>query len=68
MNTDFHMSQDIQIALSTADEESYYFTGEQVISSSLEFEKVFPSGVYRVLDGKLYMIVEGIPPELSSGT
>lgn len=68
MNIGIHMSPDIQISLSTADEESYYFTGEQTNSSSLEFEKVFPSGVYRVLDGKLYMIVEGVPPELSSGT
>ena len=67
MNSDIHLSPSFQISLSTADEESYYFTGEQVASVSPEFEKLFPSGLYRVLDDKLYMIVEGLPPELSSG-
>ena len=56
---------EFQISLSTAEEELNYFTGEEWLPSPVEVESLFPPGLYRVVNGQLYRILEGVPPSLS---
>jgi len=57
---DFHLS------LSTAQLESAYFSGYDQVNTALEREPDdLPEGVYRVVDGELYRLVAGAPPELA---
>ena len=54
-----------QFYVSTAEDERNYFTeiaGEE--RTPARESKALPAGTYRVLDGQLYRIVPGIPPNL----
>lgn len=52
-----------QFSLSTAEDEQNYFTG-QPDPIQPDPSAVLIPGVYRVIDGRLYRIVGGLPPEL----
>jgi hypothetical protein len=49
----------------TAEDQENYFTGEVQIPRSMFAGSTaqFPSGVYRIIDGKLYQIQSGMLPE-----
>lgn len=53
-----------QIAVSTAEEEANYFTGDQIDVPPQNTAMFFPSGTYRVVNDKLYMIVQEPSPNL----
>lgn len=54
-----------QIALSTAEEERNYFTGDlSPTPFSASAEAAMPVGVYRVIDGEVFRIVPGPIPTL----
>lgn len=57
-----------QISLSTAEEGEYYFTGEQHTIATPNFQNLFPSGKYRVMNGQLFRIVDGVPPQFSNAS
>lgn len=52
-----------QISLSTAEEEANY-TSYRVGPSAPSPTTTMPSGVYRVVDGRLFQIVRDLPPSL----
>lgn len=56
------MSQFIaqQLSVSTAEEESNYFTGQPPTLIRPDANAILPPGVYRVIDGRLYRVVEGV--------
>jgi hypothetical protein len=48
----------LQLSVSTADEERYYFFSRDSIPIGLEeAEALFPPGMYRVVDGRVFRIV-----------
>ncbi len=53
-----------QISVSTAEEEQNYFTGQQEVTVRPNPSAILPPGVYRVIDGSLYLIMCGLPPML----
>jgi len=48
----------MQIALSTAEESEYYFTGYQERQQVPDLSAAIPPGVYRIIDDQLLQIVE----------
>ena len=52
----------LQIALSTAEEEQNYFTGPTSRAQIAPAPRQHATGTYRVVDGELYLIVPGAPP------
>lgn len=50
-----------QLSLSTAEEESNYFTGQVEVSVKPEPDVILPPGTYRVVEGSLYRIVSPAP-------
>lgn len=60
---DYHSEQ---LFLTTADDERDYFTGEQEAAPPrFNPNVVLPPGVYRVIDGELYRIVDWIPSKFT---
>ena len=57
----------LQAALSTADEEKNYFTGQTSRGHAAPSPPSHAAGVYRVVDGELYLIVPGAPPIIFGG-
>ena len=53
-----------QLSISTAQEESYYFTGRPEVSVSPRPSVILPPGTYRVVEGRLYRIVSSAPPTI----
>jgi hypothetical protein len=53
-----------QLSVSTAEEENNYFTGQQPPVMQLDPNVILPAGTYRVLAGRLYRVVDGIPPSI----
>ena len=51
-----------QLSVSTAEEERNYFFGEQPLLKWPDANAILPAGLYRVIDGRLYRVVEGISP------
>ena len=51
-----------QFSLSTAEEEKNYFTGQPTATAQPNPKTILPPGLYRVIDGRLYRVVEGIAP------
>lgn len=51
-----------QLAMSTADDEVNYFTGQLSPNEQREVHPVLAPGVYRVIDGQLFRIVSGVAP------
>ena len=56
--------------LSTDKSNNDYFTGESNCLNVKKIDKVseLPEGMYRVIDGKLFKIVSGVPPEFNKET
>lgn len=52
----------MQFALSTAEEERYYFTGNEPATYQIDPASVLPSGTYRIVDGHFYRIVGEAAP------
>ena len=52
-----------QLTQSTADDARDYFTGT-VRTQGRSFESALPPGNYRVVDGLLCRVVDGVPPGL----
>ena len=61
--SEFTLSDPEQLAISTAEDERNYFTGEQEISLQPNPNAILPPGTYRVIEGSLYRIMGGIPPK-----
>lgn len=55
-----------QLSLSTAEEESNYFTGQPVAIPQPDPNEILPPGLYRVIDGRLYRVIEGFAPRLGA--
>lgn len=53
-----------QLSVSTAQEESNYFTGEPPVFLQSDPNAILPAGLYRVIDGRLYRVVEGVAPAM----
>jgi hypothetical protein len=51
-----------QLSVSTAEEERNYFSAEPPLLKWPDTNAILPAGLYRVIDGRLYRVVEGIPP------
>ena len=51
-----------QLALSTADDEANYFSGQLSPNEQRESAPVLAPGVYRVINGHLFRIVSGAAP------
>jgi len=51
----------MQIAVSTAEDESYYFVGQHSRARSRAALSPMPEGVYRVVNGELCRILPGAP-------
>ena len=51
-----------QLAMSTADDEQNYFTGQLSSSEQSESHPVLAPGVYRVIEGQLFKIISGVAP------
>ncbi len=62
---EFILSPYEQFFSSTAEDERNYFTGEQE-PPPLQFNPnvILPSGNYRVINGNLYRIIKGLPPDI----
>jgi hypothetical protein len=45
----------------TADNEDCYFTGERQMGETTVLVEYLPSGNYQVIDGELFLIVDGVP-------
>jgi hypothetical protein len=52
---------EIQLSLSTADEERAYFYGP-TSTPEPDVTAVLPAGVYRVVEGNLCRVLPGLPP------
>ena len=50
-----------QFSLSTAEEEKNNFYGEDYQYIPMKFNPTLPNGTYRIIDGKVCMIVPGSP-------
>lgn len=57
-----------QFSYNTGQEEINYFTGVNKFQSSphLGDPSFMKPGVYRIMDGKLYSVQKGLPPNLQS--
>jgi hypothetical protein len=55
---------DLQLSVSTAEEERSYFTGQQQLSLAIDLAAILPAGVYRIIEGELCRILPGVPPAL----
>ena len=53
-----------QLSLTTAEDEHNYFTGQPEGSVQPTPNEILPPGNYRVIDGRLYRIVDSLPPKL----
>ena len=53
-----------QMSVSTAEDEINYFTGQPEISVEPRPSKILPPGNYRVIEGRLYRIVDSVPPTI----
>jgi hypothetical protein len=51
-----------QLSVSTAEEERNYFSAQPPLLERPDTNAILPAGLYRVIDGRLYRVVEGIPP------
>ncbi len=51
-----------QLSVSTAEEERNYFSEESAPLAQPDTNAILPPGLYRVIDGRLYRVVEGISP------
>jgi len=51
-----------QFSLSTAEEERNYFTGQPAPIVQPDPNAILPPGLYRVIDDRLYRVVEGVAP------
>lgn len=51
-----------QFSLSTAEEERNLFTGQPVAPLKTDEDAVMPAGTYRVLEGRLYRVVDEVAP------
>lgn len=51
-----------QISVSTAQEEKNYFTGQPQVVMEPDPNVILPPGEYRVIDGQLCRVAEGISP------
>lgn len=54
-----------QFAVSTAEDEHNYFTGQPEAMVRPNPSAILPPGTYRVIEGSLYRIISGVPPTLS---
>lgn len=52
------LSPVIQISLSTAEDSAYYFNGPELSPHVPDLTTIIPAGVYRVVDDKLFQIIE----------
>jgi len=52
----------LQIALSTAEDEKNYFTGQASREQASPLPRRYADGIYRIVDGELCLIVPGAPP------
>lgn len=55
-----------QLWFTTQEIEQMYFYGifsPECYETHFDISSVMPSGTYRVIDGELFQIVDGIPPE-----
>lgn len=57
-----------QLSLSTADVEADIFSGQEISTPSQPVAPALEPGVYRVVDGELFRLVPGLPPEESFST
>ncbi len=53
-----------QLSVSTAEEESYYFTGQPAVAVRPRPSAILPPGAYRVIEGGLYRIVTNASPTI----
>ncbi len=53
-----------QLSVSTAQEESNYFTGQPLATLEPDPSAILPPGLYRVIDGRLYRVIEGVAPAM----
>jgi hypothetical protein len=53
-----------QLAVSTAEDEHNYFTGQPEVPVRPNPNGILPAGTYRVIDGALYRVVGGTPSKL----
>jgi hypothetical protein len=56
-----------QISLSTAEEETNY-TSHRLVPPAPTPTSTMPSGLYRVVDGRLFQIVRDVPPSMRKPT
>ena len=54
-----------QFAVSTAEDERNYFTGQPEAMVRPNPSAILPPGTYRVIEGSLYRVISGLPPNLS---
>lgn len=54
-----------QFAVSTAEDERNYFTGQPEAMFRPNPSAILPPGTYRIIEGSLYRIISGLPPNLS---
>lgn len=57
---------DQPLCVSTAQEEANYFTGERPPVLQPDLNAILPQGSYRVIDGRLYRVVEGVRPSFQT--
>ena len=55
-----------QLSVSTAEEENNYFTGQPPAIIQLNLNAILPPGMYRVIDGRLYRVVDGVSAVMRS--
>ena len=55
-----------QIAVSTAEDERNYFTGQVEGGVHPTPSTILPAGTYRVIEGHLYRVRGGIPPSFAA--
>ncbi|MGB7593046.1 MAG: hypothetical protein WCD04_20990 [Terriglobia bacterium] len=53
-----------QLSVSTAQEESNYFTGQPPAVLEPNPNAILPPGLYRVIDGRLYRVVQAVAPSI----
>ena len=55
-------AQEQQLVISTAEEERNYFTAAHEAAPARVSSPVLPAGVYRVVNGDFFRIVDATPP------
>jgi hypothetical protein len=53
-----------QLSVSTAQEESNHFTGQPQAVPEPDPNAILPPGLYRVIDGRLYRVVQAVAPAM----